>query len=88
MGEGYKNGGLKNKYIIKKTNGQPVSPEAQYFVLRLDKDPHAVKAALAYADSVEIDNPALAFQLRGLAMQCKNLQIIKNEIMNDKKNGG
>lgn len=26
------------KYIIQKTNGEPVSPDARYFVLRIDKD--------------------------------------------------
>ena len=40
------------------------NPEAQYFVLRLDKDPHARTAALSYADSVESINPDLANDLR------------------------
>ena len=38
------------KYIIEKTNGEPVDPEAVYFVLRLDKktrpDNRACRAAL------------------------------------------
>lgn len=40
-----------------------VDPEAQYFVLRVDKDLHARKALLAYADSVKDDNQAFAFEL-------------------------
>lgn len=42
----------------------PVDPEAIYFVLRLDEDPHARKAALSYADSVEVDNPVFARDIR------------------------
>jgi hypothetical protein len=58
---GYMHGGLeKNRYIIQKTNGKPVDPEAQYFVLRVDKDPHARVALAFYAQSVRRDNPQLA----------------------------
>jgi hypothetical protein len=42
----------------------PVDPEAVYFVLRLDEDPHARKAALAYADSVESENAEFAGDIR------------------------
>lgn len=63
--ESYKKGGLHpRKYIITKTNGNPVDPEADYFVLRLDKgDTHAQKALAKYADSVEEDNEELAADL-------------------------
>jgi len=62
--KGYKKGGLqKSKYIISKDDGSEVDPEAWYFVLRVDKDPHAQKAAIAYAQSVEEDNPLLAKEL-------------------------
>ena len=40
---------LYNKYIIQKSDGTPVDPNAQYFVLRPDKDPLARKAIRAYA---------------------------------------
>lgn len=60
---GYLQGGLKQKYIITKKNGHPVDPKADYFVLRLDIDPHAVKAILAYAVSVMETNPTFAFDL-------------------------
>ena len=53
---GYEKGGWKQKYIITKTNGKPVDKVADYFVLRLDKDPHAQNAALAYAESVRTVN--------------------------------
>lgn len=57
---GYMTGGWRDKYIITKANGNRLAPEAVYFVLRLDADPHARIAAMAYADSVEADNPVLA----------------------------
>lgn len=60
---GYLNGGLEQKYIITKKNGHPVDPKAVYFVLRLDQDPNAIKAILAYAVSVGEKNPELAFDL-------------------------
>lgn len=59
----YKEVGYMEKYIIKKTNGNPIDPNAEYFVLRIDKDPHAKKALRAYADSVRKDNPILATDL-------------------------
>ena len=62
--KGYKKGGLqKSKYIISKDDGSDVDPDAWYFVLRVDKDPHAQKAAIVYAQSVEEDNPLLAKEL-------------------------
>ena len=57
---GYKEGGLRDKYIISKINGKPIDPEAEYFVLRYDVDSHARKALQVYADSVRDDNPELA----------------------------
>ena len=39
---------------------EPIDPKAVYFVLRLDKDPHARDAAIAYADSVCAENEELA----------------------------
>ena len=59
----YLSGGLEKKYIIAKTSGNPVDPKADYFVLRLDADPNAIKAILAYAVSVMEQNPQLAFDL-------------------------
>jgi len=60
----YKQGGLHvNKYNISKRNGEDVDPNAWYFVLRIDKDPHARKAAMEYAKSVGPENPKLALEL-------------------------
>lgn len=65
----YKRGGLEsNKYLIKKTDGSEIDPNAFYFVLRLDKDPHAKKAAIAYAQSVAKDNITLAMELLNVVM--------------------
>lgn len=74
----YKEGGWVNKYHIQKIEEVPregpyggckrkivdCDPGAVYFVLRLDEDPHARKATLAYADSVEADNPIFARDIR------------------------
>lgn len=55
--------GFYGKYIIKKADGTDINENADYFVLRLDKDRHARKAALAYADSIIDENPVLAKDL-------------------------
>ena len=55
--------GLYQKYEIKKTDGSPVDPKAEYFVLRLDTDKHAISAVAAYARSVHEDNPQFADEL-------------------------
>ena len=59
----YKEGGYDPKYIISKKNGDPIDEDADYFVLRLDKDPHAIMALVTYARSVEQDNVQLATDL-------------------------
>lgn len=65
----YKQGGLQaNKYIIKKTNGSSVDPEAFYFVLRIDTDIHAQAAAMEYARSVKYQDPKLAEALMDTVM--------------------
>lgn len=53
----------KNKYTISKTNGKPIDPEADYFVLRLDTDPFARIALIAYANSVRNSDKEFADQL-------------------------
>ena len=73
MSEGYK-GGLKLKYIITKANGNPVDETAKYFVLRYDIDPHARKALVAYAESVESDNSQLASDLKREVRNCNLAQ--------------
>lgn len=56
--------GLYGKYHITKADGTPCDAYADYFVLRLDKDKHARKAMLAYADSIEPENRTLAKDIR------------------------
>lgn len=61
MSGSWKQDGLEpERYIIEKASGEPTDPDAEYFVLRYDKDPHARKALAAYAASVEADNKQLA----------------------------
>ncbi len=43
---------FEKKYIISKANGDSTDPNADYFILRLDKDPNARTALVAYANSV------------------------------------
>ena len=64
---GYMKGGLKRKYVIEKANGKPIDKDAVYFVLRVDKDPHAIPALLSYAASVRNDNPEFASDVEYLA---------------------
>jgi len=44
-----------------------VHNDCRYFVLDITHDPHALAAALAYADSCEAEYPQLARDLRKLA---------------------
>lgn len=61
MSGSWKDDGLEpERYIISKANGEPTDPNAKYFVLRYDKDPHARRALREYAKSVEGENPQLA----------------------------
>jgi hypothetical protein len=58
----------KNKYIIQKSNGNPVDPSARYFALKYfalnsSHDPHAIIALKAYAEAVRRDNPLFADQI-------------------------
>ena len=55
--------GLHRKYAVTRVDGQEDGPEAQYFVLRVDKDPAALSALVAYAGSVRKENPELADDL-------------------------
>lgn len=61
--KGYQRGGLRLKYQIIKTSGKPIDPEAKYFVLRYDEDPHAVRAIIRYVASIKEENPELAWDL-------------------------
>jgi NTP pyrophosphatase (non-canonical NTP hydrolase) len=67
---GYLDGGLDDgRYVVTKRNGDPIDPAARYFVLRYDKDPHALAAVFTYARSVREDNPTLADELVAAAMR-------------------
>ena len=61
--------GLYGKYEIKKTDGTPVDPEAVYFTLRLDTDPHARAAIRAYIESCRDEEPDLARDLEKVLQQ-------------------
>ena len=54
---------LFSKYKIEKADGSRVDPNAMYFVLRIDTDPHARVALLAYARSIRASEPEFANEL-------------------------
>ena len=62
--------GLQNKYIIQRTDGTPINPENEYFILKLkgDGDPVHINACrvalLKYANEIESYLPELAKDLR------------------------
>ncbi len=56
--------GLYGKYIVARADGSMDNPNAQYFVLRIDTDPYARPALVAYADACEKEYPKLARDLR------------------------
>lgn len=54
---------LYQKYIITKTDGSPVDPEAKYFVLRIDTDRVAQEALRTYIACIKENEPEFAEQL-------------------------
>jgi F0F1-type ATP synthase epsilon subunit len=71
--------GLYGKYRISKADGSPVDPNADYFVLRLDTDPVARRAAREYSYMTMDRKLALELQKRitrynPKMMDCINLQ--------------
>lgn len=66
MTQGFKQGGLEPRFIIERADGKPIPSDRRYSMV-LDfsgNDPHAVKAANAYADSIEAENPDMAAGIR------------------------
>ena len=62
--------GLHQRYIVSKSNGEPVDPSAEYFVLRVDlngKDPKHIeacrKAVITYAENIQKHLPELSKDL-------------------------
>ena len=56
-------GGFEDRFRVTRTDGEPVRPEARYFVLDYAGDIHAREALVAYIWSVKADNPQLAADL-------------------------
>lgn len=60
--------GLYNKYIVRRADGSFETVDkhehCNYFVLDIRHDKHAAAALRAYADSCEVEFPALAADLR------------------------
>lgn len=58
---------------------EDVDPNAKYFVLRYDTDPHAREAMVAYANSVRLDNEVFA---NDIIKELKN-NPLKAEVQHD-----
>lgn len=70
---------IYKKYKITKSSGEPVDPNAQYFVLRIDTDPAARAALLAYADQIQDTLPEFAEQLRNWVKAMRESEPMKVE---------
>lgn len=58
-------GGYEPRFIVERTDGQPIPSDRRYMVLSFDgSDPEAVKALWAYAAFKEEKNPQLALDIR------------------------
>lgn len=58
-------GGYEPRFMIERTDGQPISSERRYMVLSFDgSDPEAVEALFQYAALKEATNPQLAADIR------------------------
>lgn len=58
-------GGYEPRFIIERTDGNPIPPDRRYMVLSFDgSDPEAVRALWAYAFFKEDRNPKLALDIR------------------------
>lgn len=81
---GYMKGGLRKKYRIEKIDGE-TDPDAEYFVLRTDKDPHARKALLTYAVSVREDNEEFSDDLFDMLRKYDETIIVKGRLEIDEE---
>lgn len=61
--EGFKVGGLYQKYKIERNDGTPIQEGSEFFVLRVDSDPHARSAMALYASLVARENLALGEEI-------------------------
>lgn len=60
----YATGGFEDRFRVTRTDGKDIRETARYLVMNYAEDPHAKTAILAYADSVEAENPTMAADLR------------------------
>lgn len=63
---------LYHKYHITHSDGTPVDPKAEYFVLRIDKDPDARMALRTYIDMIAPRDPEFAKELQDWVMTCES----------------
>lgn len=63
--------GFEDKYNITHRDGEPVPLLVNYFVLRLDTDPHAREAMRVYAGLVEHSDPEFANEILRRLHECE-----------------
>jgi hypothetical protein len=82
--ENYKKGGYEKRFIVQKANGEPTDPNADYFVLRLDKDPHALEALYTYALSIIGDNKQFSSDLMKIYRYYQGQRLPEKHIIREK----
>lgn len=79
--QGDKQRGIYGKYYVQRVdeNGQPKAghENRQYYVLDIFNDPFAVDALQAYANACHDEYPALANDLRMLALEARTARLDK-----------
>ena len=68
----YTNAGLHPKYTVACSDGAPLDPNAEFFVLDPKADIHARAALCVYACAVMEDNPRLATELLAAVERAKS----------------
>lgn len=61
-------------YIISRSDGITLDPEALFFVLRLDFNPAARKAVLCYAEGIEQEFPDMAESIRDYVKRIEDFE--------------
>ena len=60
----FNQGGFEDRFRVTRTDGKPFNPAARYLVLDYSgRDPHALAAIRAYAESVKDENEVMASDL-------------------------
>ena len=81
VANGYLKDRLHDKYVVTKVDGSPTDPDAEYFVLRIDRDPFARLATRKYAALIRSVNPDLADDLESWLERTRDSQGAIDEVV-------